>query len=231
MRVPYEIWLCENGSIDGTVELCEVLSSERGNVYTVHLAKADYGAALRAGLSAARGEWIATFDADYYDVDFLKIALGTNADIVIGSKQLPDSHDVRPPGRRLVSRCFSWMVRKLLGIDFSETHGMKLFASGVVSPLIPLVRSTKDLFDTELVSRAAQAGLDVVEVPVTTVELRPSRSAITARIPRTVFGLGRLAVWLRWDGSQVDARKTRPAKRPADEQVTPLQSSSAWRSA
>ena len=49
-----------------------------------------------------------------------------------------------------------------------------------------------DLFDTELIIRAERAGFAVAEVPVVVRELRPSRTSILRRVPRTIGGLVRL---------------------------------------
>jgi hypothetical protein len=53
-----------------------------------------------------------------------------------------------------------------------------------------------DLFDTEFVLRAERAGLVVVEVPVTVIEQRPSRTSIARRAMRSVTGLLRLRIAL-----------------------------------
>ena len=51
------------------------------------------------------------------------------------------------------------------------------------------MRSTKDLFDTELLARAEWGGLTIRELPIRTVEMRHSRSGILRRVPRTIWGL------------------------------------------
>ena len=78
----------------------------------------------------------------------------------------------------------------------SDTHGMKAMRREALVPVVEACRLGTDLFDTEMVLRAERAGLATSEIPVTVEELRPSRSPIARRIPRTVAGLVRLRIVL-----------------------------------
>jgi hypothetical protein len=111
---------------------------------------------------------------------------------VIASKRDPGSDDRRPPIRRIATFVFNLMLRMILASKVSDTHGMKGFRSQLVNDLTPLVVSNQDLFDTELVIRAERAGYSIVEVPVTVAEIRPARSSLIKRAPRTVAGLFRI---------------------------------------
>lgn len=192
-----EIILCENGSSDTTSHLAQDLVDEYPEVKLLALAEADYGAALRMGFLAAGGEVVVNFDTDYYDLEFLSIALGVDADIVVAAKGILGSHDTRVLLRRVASRFFGWLVRRLVKVGVSETHGMKLMRREPLLPLVHDVRATKDLFDTELLIRAERAGLVIKELPIRTEELRHSRSGILRRIPRTIWGLVKLRSQLR----------------------------------
>ncbi len=185
----FELIICENGSSDGTLAIAMRLAREIPEVTLLSLTEPDYGAAMRAGFLAARGDVIVNFDADYYDLDFLSMALEEEADIVVAAKGLKDSEDTRVFLRRLASRTFVWLVRTMLDLRTTETHGMKLFHRCATQDLAMQVRSTKDLFDTELLARAEWGGLSIRELPIRTVEMRHSRSGIIRRVPRTVWGL------------------------------------------
>ena len=193
----FEIIVIENGSTDATLRSAEELSAGYDEVRVIVLATADYGAALKTGFHAATGEVIVNFDADYYDMDFLAEARRVDADIVVAAKSILGSHDARVLLRRIVSRGFGWMVRTLLSVRVTETHGMKLFHRAAIAELLPLVHSTKDLFDTELIARSEWAGLEIRELPIRTEEMRHSRSGIVRRIPRTIRGLVTLRYKLR----------------------------------
>lgn len=192
-----EVLICENGSTDGTLALAQSLAERHDAVRVVQLEQADYGAAMKAGFLAARGEVIVNFDADYYDMEFLTKALKVDGDIVVAAKGVLGSHDTRIFLRRLVSKTFGMFVRNMLGVQVTETHGMKLFHRPAIADLIPQIRSTKDLFDTELLARSEWSGLAIRELPIKTEEIRHSRSGIVRRIPRTIWGLVKMRVRLR----------------------------------
>ena len=78
---------------------------------------------------------------------------------------------------------------------------MKALDRERIAPLARRCRNGRDLFDTELVLRADGAGLPVVELPVTVVERRPSRTSIAGRAVRTIVGLVRLRLQLWRDGT------------------------------
>src|SRR5215207_2652185 len=191
----HEILVVQNGSTDDTLDIGQRLADELPAVRVSTRAVADYGAASRDGILAARGELIVTFDVDYYDLGFVDdaLALLTGAApapaIVVGSKRAPGALDTRPWPRRLVTTVFSRLLRVGFSLSVSDTHGMKLMRGAAVDPILERCRLRTDLFDTELVIRTERAGLPVAELPVNAQERRPSRTPIWRRVPRTIVGL------------------------------------------
>jgi glycosyltransferase AglD len=197
----FEVVVVENGSTDDTRALVSAIMGREARVRLCALARADYGEALRTGLLAARGRHVVIFDADYYDLDFLDRALACFGDlprpaIVVGSKRAPGTRDGRTWTRRTITAAFATALRVGFGLHVSDTHGMKALDRAAVAPIARRCRNGQDLFDTELVLRADRAGMLVVELPVTVVERRPSRTSIAARAGRTAIGLVRLRVLL-----------------------------------
>jgi len=207
-----EILVVENGSTDETLKIARRIADSMSDVRVWSRPAADYGAALRDGMLAARGELIVTFDVDYYELDFVDdaLALLTGAlpapAIVVGSKRAPGARDERPWPRRLVTTVFSRLLRLVFSLSVSDTHGMKAMRRAEVAPILEQCRFRTDLFDTELVIRSERAGLLVSELPVTAQERRPSRTPIWRRVPRTLVGMVvlRFALWR-------EARRPRPA--------------------
>jgi glycosyltransferase involved in cell wall biosynthesis len=200
-RGEFEILVVENGSTDGTAEVAKGLLEEIPELRILSLGAADYGRALRMGFLAARGEVAAFFDVDYYDLGFLDRAVALmdaagGPTVVVGSKRGPGAVDTRPWLRRMVTLVFSTILRVGFGLGVSDTHGMKVLRREPLVPLAEACRFGTDLFDTELILRAERAGLRAGEVPVVVQELRPSRSSIARRIPRTMANLVRLRVAL-----------------------------------
>lgn len=194
-----DVILAENGSTDDTAAVAGRLAAADGRVAVLGLPTADYGAAMRDGFLAARGEWIANVDIDYFSGDFLKAALSLagEADVVLASKRAPGARDRRGSLRRLGTLTFNLLLRLLLRSKVSDTHGMKVIRRTVVASIAPRVISTKDLFDTELVVRAERAGFRIREIPAVVEEVRRTRSSLLRRVPRTVRGLVRIRRALR----------------------------------
>jgi glycosyltransferase involved in cell wall biosynthesis len=199
----FELLVVENGSTDGTPDIARRLAAEYAGVRAVSQPAANYGAALREGIIASRGEFVVTFDVDYYELGFIDQALalleaGSDAPtVVVASKRAPASCDERPWPRRFVTAVFSWLLRVGFALSVSDTHGMKAMRRTAVELLVRRCRFASDLFDTELVIRAERAGLGVAELPARAQERRPSRTPIWRRVPRTLVGLVMLceALW------------------------------------
>jgi glycosyltransferase involved in cell wall biosynthesis len=201
---PFGVHIVENGSTDGTPAIAARLAEQIPEVVTHSMRAANYGEALRTGLLESTGAIGVIFDVDYYDLHFLKQALElldarespTGPAIVVGSKRAPGARDERSRLRRAATSVFSTILRHGFGLHVSDTHGMKVLNLSALRDAVRACRSGADLFDTELIIRAEHSGLVTAEIPVTVAELRPSRTPIARRVPRTLVGLARLRMRL-----------------------------------
>jgi glycosyltransferase involved in cell wall biosynthesis len=193
-----EVILAENGSTDDTVAIAERLAASHRELRTLSLPEPNYGKAMRAGFAAATGDWAVNFDIDYFSAPFLReaLAMEETADLVLASKRIAGSEDRRGALRRAGTAVFNLLLRILFRSKVTDTHGMKMIRKPVVEAILPFVRSTLDLFDTELVIRAERAGYRIREVPVVVEEKREARSSFLSRVPRTLVGILRLRVRL-----------------------------------
>ena len=98
--------------------------------------------------------------------------------------------------RRLATATFSTLLRVGFGLHVSDTHGIKAMRRAAVEPYARACTSGQDLFDTELILRVERAGLRTAEIPVLVTELRPARSSLLKRVPRTLRGLVKLRITL-----------------------------------
>jgi glycosyltransferase involved in cell wall biosynthesis len=193
-----EVILAENGSTDDTVAIAERLAASHRELRTLSLPEPNYGRAMRSGFAAAAGDWVVNFDIDYFSASFLReaLAMEDSADLVLASKRIAGSDDRRGALRRAGTAVFNLLLRVLFRSKVTDTHGMKMIRKPVVDAILPFVRSTLDLFDTELVIRAERAGYRIREVPVVVEEKREARSSFLSRVPRTLVGIFRLRVRL-----------------------------------
>ena len=83
-----EVIVVDNGSTDGSGEICDAFASEDSRVKVIHLENPDVSWARNAGLDSASGDWIMFVDSDDFihrqAVELLLSAAGGENDIVMG---------------------------------------------------------------------------------------------------------------------------------------------------
>ena len=165
-----EIIVADNGSTDGSQAIAEAAGAR-----VVHVAQRGYGAALIAGLGAARGRYLVMGDADQ-SYDFREAfpmieRLRDGADVVMGSRfrgrieagAMPWSH--RIIGNPILSR----IGRVLFRSKITDFHcGLRSLTRDAYQRMG--LRTTGMEFATELVVKATALGMRIDEVPIT---LRP----------------------------------------------------------
>lgn len=191
LKENFELILCENGSSDNTLKLAHTLAASYPNLVVLDSPQASYGAAIRMGIMHSRGERIIVFNADLWDIEFLHNAnrLLGQYDIVIASKRHQDSQDQRPFNRRFITWAFNVVLQILFGFKGTDTHGMKAFNRARITPIVRRCITDREIFDSEVILRAQQAGLTTTEVAAFVEETRPSRYSPFIRIPRTLRDL------------------------------------------
>jgi glycosyltransferase involved in cell wall biosynthesis len=213
----YELVLSENGSRDRTRAILEGLASEWPRLRFLHSDEPNYGLALRRGILDARGQYVVADEIDLCDVTFYDRALAAldagAADMVVGSKRAPGSHDNRPFYRRLATAAHNTLLRMVLGFQGTDTHGVKAFLRAQIAPTAERCVVDKDVFASELVLRAGLEGKRVIEIPVTLAEKRPPSIALFKRVPNVLRQIARLFWVLR---IHAPPRRERPGM-PQDE--------------
>ncbi len=166
-----EIIVVDDGSADRTAALVQTLCPEARVI--------DYGGnrgkgyAVKKGMLAATGEYRIFMDADgstpIADLELVWPQFEAGADIVIGSRSLPDSRvQVRQhPLRQNMGRIFNRFVKLFLMRDFIDTQcGFKAFTARSADIVFPRQRLDGFSFDAELLYIAQRHGLRIDEVPV-----------------------------------------------------------------
>ncbi|MCX7012344.1 MAG: glycosyltransferase family 2 protein [Candidatus Sumerlaeota bacterium] len=164
------------------------------------------GYTVRRGVSEARGEIILFSDADLStpieEFDGFLHHFKEGADIVIGSRALPQSRIERHQGRlrETAGRIFNQLLRFAAGLPFHDTQcGFKAFRRPVAREVFARQRVEGWGFDAELIVIAMKRGYRIDEVPVRWVNSPDSRLRIWRDAPRMFLDLLRIR-WNDWRG-------------------------------
>jgi dolichyl-phosphate beta-glucosyltransferase len=208
---PFEVVCVDDGSRDASPR---VLRDARARDPRIVVLTQEHnrgkGAAVRAGMLAARGELAVFMDADLStpleELRALVAALESGADVAIGNRRAAGAVITRrqPKLREWLGRGFTLVTRVLLvpGIE-DFTCGFKGFRRAAARAVFE--RSTLDgwAFDAELLAIARAHGLRVAQVPVRWRHEDDSK----VRLVRAVLGSSR-------DLARILARRLSGAYRP-----------------
>jgi len=123
---PYEVVAVDDGSRDSTPVLLLKESRDWPQLRIVRLrANAGHQAALSAGLSRARGAWVATLDADLQDPpevipEMLATAREEGVDVVYGIR---DDRSSDTAFKRWTARAYYRLMRRLMAQDIPSDAG------------------------------------------------------------------------------------------------------------
>ena len=203
--VPHaDILIADYGSPDGTGDIAEVLATKDPHIHALHRpVKAGLGAAYLAafGWGLERGYGVLVeMDADGShqpeQLPQLLAGLDNGADLVLGSRWVPGGQvENWPKHRELLSRGGNAYVRIALGLPQRDaTGGFRAYRGDALERIdLDGVESQGYCFQVDLVRRVVDAGLSVVEVPITFVERTKGESKMSGRI---VFeALARVTIW------------------------------------
>jgi dolichol-phosphate mannosyltransferase len=217
------VLVVDDASRDGTAELAEAMARTDPQLHVLHRTRKDgIGRAYVAGFAEALVQgagFLMEMDADLShdpaDLPRLVAAAEAGADLVLGSRYV-DGGGVENWGldRRVLSHFGCAYARRVLGVGVRDlTGGFKCFRASALQAIdYPSAGAQGYVFQVELTWRALQAGLRVVELPITFRERRFGRSKMSARIARE-------AVWRvpalrfgprRWQGLVPEAPSADP---------------------
>ncbi len=161
-----EVIVADNGSTDGSIEIAKFNGAS-----VLRVADRGYGAALKAGIAASRGEYVVMGDADdSYDFgeipNFVK-ELRRGNDLVMGNRfQGGIQPGAMPPlHRHFGNPGLSWLVNFLFGAGVGDSYcGMRGFSRAFYDKLD--LRSSGMEFALEFVIKASQIGARISEIPI-----------------------------------------------------------------
>ncbi|MBD2188944.1 dolichyl-phosphate beta-glucosyltransferase [Pseudanabaena mucicola] len=132
------------------------------------------GYAVKMGVEAARGKYIAFMDADLStpptELPKLITAIQKDCAIAIGSRGLPQSEIIehQPLYRELMGKAFNTLVRLLVINGIHDTQcGFKVFRTHEAKQIFRLLQTARFGFDVEILVIAQELGIPIREIPIT----------------------------------------------------------------
>lgn len=216
-----DLLVADDNSPDGTGDLADKLAEADPHIHVMHRTeKAGLGAAYIAGFRWALEQGydaVVEMDADgsHQPEQLPDLLAALNAaDGVIGSRYVPGGKVVNwPKSREILSRGGNIYNRIMLGLKVRDaTGGYRAYRASTLRAIdLETVESAGYCFQIDLTLRVVQAGLRLVEVPITFVERERGASKMSNAIVREA--LLRVAQW----GIQSRLKNLKPPakQRPA----------------
>jgi len=174
-----DLIVVDDGSTDRTPELVTAAAGVR---LIRHVTNSGYGAALKTGFAAARGEWIAFLDADgtyppEYFPALYQAALDQGADVVVASR-MAGLESQMPIVRRAGNFVFARLVSLISAQRVTDSaSGMRLFKKSILERLCPLPDGLN--LTPVMTIRALHEQVKMIEIPIPYSE-RVGRSKLNA---------------------------------------------------
>jgi dolichyl-phosphate beta-glucosyltransferase len=194
-----EIIVVDDGSADDTAAHARAAKADQVLVLPVNRGK---GAAVRAGVLAARGRTVAFTDADlsYPPHQLVRLLAEVEAgfDVVVGSrKHIEATTLVRGRRLRVLSgRVFNLLTMAVLLGQYRDTQcGIKAFRSDIGRKLFSRARIDGFAFDVEIFHLAERDRLSLKEVPVALANSDTSTVRVGIDAARMLRDLFRIRWW------------------------------------
>jgi dolichyl-phosphate beta-glucosyltransferase len=171
---PIEVVVVDDGSRDRTADVVSEFAAGHTYLRLIRLpTNRGKGAAIRAGILAARGMYRLFADADnstsVSQVTKLLAVAEKGTDVVVGSRHVLGSVIITKQNatRETLGFMFRVLIRSIAPTGIRDTqNGFKLFKAQAAEMLFRELICERWTFDVELLRRARQHDLTIVEVPV-----------------------------------------------------------------
>jgi glycosyltransferase involved in cell wall biosynthesis len=198
LGVAHEVIVVDDGSTDDSLAVLEALRDEVPELRIVeHGVNRGYGAALRSGFAASRGEWVFYTDGDgQYDpaeLERLIAQVGPGVDVVQGFKLGRNDSALRA----LVGRAYHHTVRVLFDLPVRDTDcDFRLIRASALDRV--RLRHSSGVICVEMLRKLDRAGAQFTEVGVHHYARRFGRSQFFrfGRVARSLLDVARLWVEL-----------------------------------
>ncbi|MDX1386284.1 MAG: glycosyltransferase family 2 protein [bacterium] len=199
--IDHEIFVVNDGSTDGTEEICKGFSREHANISCLKLVKnSGKGAALAAGIDGANKDWVLLYDADgatpIEELIKFKELCGEPDKVLIASRDIPGSQRVRPQPffRHLMGRLFVRIRKWVIGLKSIEDTqcGFKLLPRSIAQKLFQDLEIKGFLFDVEILARADSLNIPIQELGVHWYDVPKSKVKVWREILKFPYSLWKI---------------------------------------
>lgn len=183
MRIPYEILLIDDKSVDDTKKHIAYLCKKYPRCHGVyHDANQGRGKTVTDGIALSRGRVIGYMDVDcevspVYIPEIVDLLLQGKQDMVIGKRVYRST--ITSYIREILSVGYRSIVSRILNTRGIDTEsGYKFFTRRSILPIVALTRDTHWFWDTEIVIWALRKKLRVLEYPVLYLRREDKKSTV-----------------------------------------------------
>jgi len=201
LRKPFEVIVVDDGSTDGTGRTVLELAAGDPRVRVITLqTNSGKGAAVRAGMLAASGQYVIFTDADLSTpvetANSFLAQLSNGCDVVVGNRRMSRSRlEVRQPWpREFLGSIFTWLTRLILRSHVTDqTCGFKGFTRSAAREVFARQRIPGWAFDAEILHIAHGLKLTIHQEPVLWRDDAASKVKVAGACVRSLAGL--FAIW------------------------------------
>lgn len=196
----FSILIADNLSTDKTADIAKELSGIFRQVSYLRINQKGVGIALKTAWGKSEYDIIGYMDIDLsasliHLEEAFNILTNDEADIVIGSRLKPGSKvKNRTLIREVASRAYNFLLRRYLGVKFSDAVcGFKFLRREIFNKIKPEgIESNEWFFDTELLVKAEWNNLKIAEIPVHWVDDMDTRVDLLDTAIKYLKGVRRL---------------------------------------
>ena len=167
----YEIIVVNDGSSDNTLEVLNKF--HKNNAFSIITYKKNKGKghAVKRGIINSKGKFVMYIDGDLdISLEIIKdyIYELKNSDIVIASKDHPNSKVITPTSRKILSKLFNIITKIFTNIRIKDTQvGLKIGDGDLLRKIFQISTIEGFSFDVEFLLIAKLMNAKIHELPVT----------------------------------------------------------------